>query len=38
LATQIVGRSTNHPMAQLTGEMAHLVRQELDKSRSSKAA
>ncbi len=38
LAAQFTGRATNHPMAQLAGELAQLIRQELDKSRDARAA
>lgn len=38
LGTQILSKSVPHPVAQLTGEMAHLIRQELDKSRNQKVA
>lgn len=38
LATQFTGRAANHPMAQLAGELAGLVRQEIEKSRAAKAA
>lgn len=38
LTTQFSGRAMGHPMAQLAGEMAGLVRHELEKSRGPRAA
>jgi hypothetical protein len=38
LGAQIAGRSAGHPVAQMTGELALLIRQELEKSRSKPAA